>query len=429
MLTSVEVILKIVGFISSPFSKLLTKWINKSFWNKFFYEFNQVNEKVEQYDLSHLENSKYLNDKVLKEYYKDAYTPITIKDTNKNIKTLLLPYQEIVNFIKVPQTTITISNPQAVKEFNLREDIQEATGGIEKAFIKEGRASHNDPHPRIASFTQTGENKYSCIIEKATYYQQVRTNLSLDYAIKIAGRDWPTNMRTIDHQNPSNLTDLDKSCLSNVVGVSAIWMMGDLGQEKVFLLSRRKKVGVFESKLGIPSGNVEMPKDSRFASDSLIEFLSLDIAREFAEETGLCGKNIDRNKFPAPALLNYSVKEWFKNLGPLLSEWFRKGRKFEWSEFYKNHPAAPLEIENMEIIPLAFVRELMRGGKPQMFFLIRTPKVSLWKIRRSFRKSTGSKEFNSKFITSATLSSETLCNYLYAQKWYQKNNDVDYIAL
>ena len=77
----------------------------------------------------------------------------------------------------------------------------------------------------------------------------------------------------------------------------------------------------------------------------------------------------------------------------------------------------------MEIIPLALVREMLRGGKPQMFFLIRTENISEKQLRKYFKSSLGITEFKNTLLTTASLSSEVICNYLYAQDYLQKNKN------
>ena len=376
--------------IATPYILKRIEQQNTLFRNKFFYSLEAVNQMARKHNFSHCEKSKYLKDTVLAEYYADSFTSSTVDEDGKR-KILQLPYEEEIDFIKTPAATISIASMVVNKKYTLPRHLEEATQELLDTFNAERKCT-DDPHPRMSSFTQVGENQYECTIEEATYYQQIRTNLTLDYPITIKGIDGDSTLRAYDHSASKRLTDLSSSYLSNAIGVSAIWMMGKPGNRQVFLLPRKKRVGVFETKMGIPSGNVEMPANNTFSTSSLVDFLKLDIAREFAEETGLCGKNIDISKFSKPV-------------------------------------PKPTMIEHMEIIPLAFVRELLRGGKPQMFFLILTPDVPVCKLKRSFRKSLGTEEFDDSLLTSATPSSETMCNYLYAQKYLQKNRNTSFIAI
>ena len=301
--------------------------------------------------------------------------------------TVQIPYKEEIDFIQHPDTKILIQSLKVDKDFQLSKEIVEATEDVLAEFNKEKKCT-DDPHPRLSSLTKIADDKWECTIEKATYFQQIRTNLTLDFRINIEGKRGMT-MRGYEYSISEKLADFSKSKLSNAIGVSAIWIMGKPGHEQVFLLPRKKKVGVFESRMGTASGNVEMPKNSCFSDSSLIEFLKWDMAREFAEETGLCGKNIDMNQFSQLV------------------------------------DCMPTMIEYVNITPLAFVRELLRGGKPQMFFVIETPEVPLWKLKRSFRRSLGKLEFDDPLFTDRIPSSETMCNYIYFLKWYQQGQSVD----
>ena len=386
-----------VAVITIVLSVFLTPQIQKYrekqqalFRNRFFYSIETVNQMARKHDFSHCESSKYLKDTTLSEYYADVFTSVTI-DVNGERKTIQLPYKEEIDFVKNPDTSISVPSLEVTKKFVLLPEVEEATNDLLATFNKE-RNCTDDPHPRMTSFYPVGPNQYECTIEEATYFQQIRTNLTLDYPIYIKGIDGDSTMRAYDYSAHKRLPELSESCLSNAIGVSAIWIMGDRGNRKVFLLPRKKKVGVFETKMGIPSGNVEMPDGNHFASHSLVEFLTLDIAREFAEETGLCGKNIDITKFSKPV-------------------------------------PKPTMIEHMKITPLAFVRELLRGGKPQMFFLIETPDIPVQILKKSFRKSLGTEEFDDFILTSASPSSETMCNYIYAQKYLQKNLNTSFVAI
>ena len=387
------IITVIGGLLVLYFSPYLQKYIEKQnalFRNNFFYSIEAINQMARKHNFPHCENSKYLKDTVLSEYYANVFTPITI-DVSGERKTVLLPYKEEIDFLKTPDASIYIDSLEVTKKFVLCPELEEATDDLLTTF-KHERNCTDDPHPRMASFHSISSHQYECTIEEATYYQQIRTNLTLDFPLYIKGIDGEVTTRSYDYSQYNRLPELSESCLSNAIGVSAIWVMGDRGNRKIFLLPRKKKVGVFETKLGIPSGNVEMPEGNHFKSNDLVEFLTLDIAREFAEETGLCGKNIDITKFS------------------------------------KKVPK-PTMIEYMKITPLAFVRELLRGGKPQMFFLIETPDIPVRLLKKSFRKSLGTEEFDDSILTSASPSSETICNYIYAQKYLQKNLNTSFVAI
>gem|GEM_PF-3830632 len=80
--------------------------------------------------------------------------------------------------------------------------------------------------------------------------------------------------------------------------------------------------------------------------------------------------------------------------------------------------------------PLAFSRELIRGGKPQFFFLIEIPELDNDKFHRIFKKSReGLIEFVDKLITKeaaldSALSPEFAMNLIYAFQYIQHNNSL-----
>jgi hypothetical protein len=211
-------------------------------------------------------------------------------------------------------------------------------------------------------------------------------------------KDWQKKGIPNDPLHPRCLTSLDNSLLANVVGVSAIWAMGDLRNPKIYLMLRNNKVGVYRNKRGMPSGDIELPKYNRhvdpdttdyyFRDSSLVEYLKWEIAREFAEETGI--RDITKN------LNNYSINVDGNKIGHAVE---------------------------MEIIPLAFTREMLRGGKPQMFFLIHTETLPKSLMKECFVDSLGKDEFKEARLTTAPISAEVAANYLYALEYIQRNMD------
>ena len=85
------------------------------------------------------------------------------------------------------------------------------------------------------------------------------------------------------------------------------------------------------------------------------------------------------------------------------------------------------------MIPLAFTRELARGGKPQFFFAINTPYVDEKHVAECFEMSFNGKEefyndLRSRFVM-YKLSPETLTNLLLTYKYLQRKQKLDYIDL
>ena len=87
----------------------------------------------------------------------------------------------------------------------------------------------------------------------------------------------------------------------------------------------------------------------------------------------------------------------------------------------------------VEVVPLMFVRELIRGGKPQFFFLIVTPEISESQLMPFFKKSyNGTEEFRSAIdsrMFNYSLSPETQTNLIYALRYIQRNHHLDFIDL
>ena len=137
--------------------------------------------------------------------------------------------------------------------------------------------------------------------------------------------------------------------------------------------------GVFYNSLGSISGVVEPPENDVFDVDTLEEYIKRELLREFHEE-------------------NPAAKFFFKE-------------------------------NDIEIKPLAFVRELTRGGKPQFMFVIKTPYIDDSIMAKHFNKSL---EFDDSMISRLKLydlSPETYVNYLYALSYIQKDEYLHYIDL
>lgn len=380
----------IVGSVCSAAFFLYRKYKNlkkKYFYNGYLHSAKYINGKIAEMDFEEFEKTDNLDGTRLREWYLDDMREMTVRETKK-LCTIMIPYKELVNFIEKPYTKIRISELTIPTEYTLPAELQNATDYILHDVLKKKPSTTDDFHPSMMSFEKESEDHYKCSFEKASYFKQIRTNLSLDRPIDMP-RCGETTLRKIElsGSNGMRLPSLRKSVLANVVGVSAIWCMGDAGNRKFYLLPRKGNVGVYEKKLGMPSGDADCPSHDRFQSDSLIEFLKAEMLREFAEETGI---------------------------GDI-------GMK----QYVYSHPVDVTKISyytKIEIIPLAFLREMLRGGKPQMFFLIRTEEIPYETLRRCFRFSQGIREFSGSFFTKAKLSTEVACNYLYAKAYLQQSH-------
>lgn len=399
-------------FKNTKYYDSIERWKSNVHINKRLHSKKEINEKVSKLNYDKIGRTKQLNGKILRKWYEADMRKMTILDNNGDSRDVMIPYLEIINFIKNPQTKITIScseeDPLFLnKHFSHPDNIKSSTERCIKEVLRINPHTTNDPHPRLAKLERISENEYQCVLEETDYYTQISSNLSMDFDICLDGRcttmrtlereqhkkeiqEWENSSILFDALHPRCLTSLDNSLLANVIGISAIWCMGDWANPKFYLMPRNKKVGVYKKKLGMPSGDIESPQkqNHRFKDESLIEYLKWEMAREFAEETGIRDKNRDIN--------DYSINVDPEKIG--------------------------LESE-LEIIPLALTREMLRGGKPQMFFLIKSDEIPKSELKKCFLASLGVIEFDNSIITTASISVEAACNYLYAQEYMQKNLD------
>lgn len=404
----VNIINSLLNLVFSIFKKTsvyekIERWTANVHIHNRLHSREKINEMVSKFNFDKLGKTKQLNGTNLKNWYDNDMHKMAIIDCNGRKRTIRIPYLEIINFNKNPKTNITIScseeDPLFLnKEFALPENLRMATQRCLDEVLRNNPKTTNDSHPRLAGLKRIGENEYQCVLEETRYHTQISSNLSMDYHISVDGRC--TTMRTLERERhrmdddfnlrPKGLTSLENSLLANVIGVSAIWCMGDLSNPKFYLMPRNKKVGVYKNKLGMPSGDIESPKNqhNRFRDKSLIEYLKWEIAREFAEETGIKDKNKD--------ITEYSIDVDANKI------------KYE---------------TELEIIPLALTREMLRGGKPQMFFLIKTEEIPDSVLKKCFLASLGVAEFDNFILTTASLSAEVACNYLYALEYMQENLD------
>ena len=354
---------------------------------KYLYSIDEVNEKMLEMNFSAFETTRWLNGRLLSSLYWDFMYEVKVFN-GENYSTIKIPYVQLVDFIQNPNADIFIEGNLTISgNFKMTDDLIKATDKTLSEVIK-AKNPYNCPHPRIATFGKNSDNQYCCSIELASYFQLIRTNLNMDSRIYYKGR--MTTMRTLEVETMrGGLADFEQSNLANIIGVSAIWLMKSGDDYRVFLLPRKQSVSVYESNFGTVSGYVESPKDNTFKNNSLVDYLKLEIAREFAEETGIADNSIDLTQY--------------------------NGKEIESDKIsYKT---------KLEIIPLAFLREMLRGGMPQMFFLIRTENIPDSILVNCVSKSLGIEEFDNSLFTKAKISTEVACNYLYAMKYLQKRSD------
>ena len=295
--------------------------------------------------------------------------------------------QEIIDYIAHPDTRTVIKGGKIESRFDLGERYMALTQPNFDEFLRERPKTTNGPALRLKSLTATGDRTYECVLQRAGYHDQVRTNLTLDLPIGLG-----MSMRTEDLSASKQLRPLEESVLANTIGVSAIWVTpcrkGDKkSRHQVFLRPRRKQTGVYYDMLGTVSGVVEVPDDDTFTCETLEEYASSEIIREFYQETGY-KQYLDSKSLPETVV---------------------------------------------QVVPLMFVRELIRGGKPQFFFLIVTPEISESELTPFFNNSyNGTEEFRSNIdarMINYRLSPETKTNLIYALRYIQRFQHLDFVDL
>ena len=419
LLDVIGVVFKVIIFIikKTPYHNNVLEWVKKCHIHNRLYSIEKMNKEVAKFNFDNLGRSKLLNGQNLKNVYEADMHQMNIVDNKNRRRTIQIPYMEIINFNRTPNAIINIScskeDPLLLnKKYIFPEKYKAATQTCIDAVLQNNPKTTNDSHPRLASLKRVNGDEYLCILEETDYFTQIRSNQSLDCHINIDGRrktirniererhekeakEWEASHIPYDALHPMCLTSFDNSLLANAIGVSAIWCMDTNEGLKFYLMPRNKKVGIYKNKLGIPSGAIESPlyknkpqnQHNRFRTTSLIEYLEWEMAREFLEETGIKDRSKD--------IADYSI------------------------EIDTNRVLHEID---MEIIPLAFTREILRGGKPQMFFLIKTEEIEDDVLKKCFRASLGVEEFEDAIWTTASISAEVACNYLYALEYIQGYN-------
>lgn len=160
------------------------------------------------------------------------------------------------------------------------------------------------------------------------YYDQVGTNLTLDYPFGLSfanGMDAAKNVREWDmahSPDPGIVPDLQDSQLANTVGVAVgVTAKDQFGQWQILKRLRDKHVAVYENQWHVPfSFALAWPEGFDPGEQMTIsEFIRRDYGHELAEEL----RGIEASAFEPPRIL-------------------------------------------------AFCRDMVRGGKPQFFFEIRS---------------------------------------------------------
>lgn len=336
-------------------------------------------------------NSKFLDYSLVirNRYYEADFMKPKVR-VNGIVKSVTMPYKEIINYVIRPNSRISINDKNLHDDFRLPQETLAATQRAFDCFKSKRMLVSDDTSLRIKSLKRSSADCWNCYLQRAKYSDQVRTNLTLDFPMDSVREE---TMRTMDLDDGNTLRPFDTSILANTIGVSAIWIMRKTpnlnrrGKNLYFMMPRRNNTGVYNGMLGTISGVVLAPETNSFDVDFLEDYLEGEVRREFYEESGI-NNLIDS--------------------GDIISE-------------------------NIHIIPLAFVRDLTRGGKPQFFFLILTDYLPPAKITKAFKSSfNGMMEFDDSFFTRIPryqISPETKLNLLYGLSYVQAPKKLPFIDL
>lgn len=256
------------------------------------------------------------------------------------------PYELVVDYRQWPKGHSWGKISLLECEYSFPPELSEHRDAMAKMIAKT-RPLVNNPCPRVSSIeTHLGVPEY--YIQKAWYLDQVGTNLTLDHLldppVSVGGveqstvRDWDIAQCGLEF---GYLPSLKRSRLANTIGVAiGITAETDHGQTVIVARKRREHVAVYPNVWHVPcSFALSVVSYQREPSnEDLKGLISFDLGHEEAAELGL-----------EPA-----------DLG--------------------------------ELVPVAFCRDLVRGGKPQFFFQQRA-RISFEQLTERIRESSKEKEY------------------------------------
>jgi len=359
-------------------------------FNQRFHDETSLMQLLSRQSTTDFPRSKFIDYSIVvrNNYYPGESISINTR-IDGNISPMTFPYKEVINYRTSPRR-IELAQKELTDQFQLSDRLLRETQNSFDTFVNERNVTTNDPSLRIKSLTQASDGTFTCQLQLATYYDQIRTNLTIDYLLDGLQED---TMRARDMGSGNTLVPFGKSILANTIGASAIWVMNQPASLKnrakkyFYLLPRKNKTGIFNGMLGTVSGVVKAPTGNVFPTASLEEYVAGEIRREFYEETGI------------DILLNKGI----------------------------------IQESDIEVIPLAFVRDLIRGGKPQFFYLIATKYIRPRLLEYAFKHSyNGKEEFDADALThipTFRISAETHLNFLYALSYIQARRRLSFVDL
>ena len=356
----------------------------KEYYNQqYFYNQSLIESFILRYDTSKLPKNQFVNYSLYldEEYYSEDKTTVDILYGNDENKQIVLPYKNLVCFIKHPDSDIIIG--EDLTEYSLDENnfLMNITENNFKDFYNsKSKKPSNGTVLRVSDFQEEGKNKFKIYLQKSNYFSQIRTNLTLDNVLEYddttdfikEGKLLYNTLRLSDMNNNNCLETFKDSILINSIGVSTVVYYNHHGVKYFFMKKRNQSTGVFENQYGTVSGVVKSFEDTKIKNQNILEHIENQLKKELLEETGISNDYIKK------------------------------------------------------IIPLSFMRELSRGGKPQFFYLIEVKYISKKDIEKKFMNSKdGFKEFSHTIIGEKTnyltsLSIEFLTNLILTYQYFQK---------
>jgi hypothetical protein len=251
-----------------------------------------------------------------------------------------LPYVEIIDLSNLDHKTACLainfrsnSEPFALKEWAGSSGVTTRAGDddvhIGDAIVAQGRSeltrrrgggTEDRKIVRIEK-AETGNGTLTVDIRPAKYLQQVSSNLIIDFALETASGDEYTLRELLLDATPARLPDLGTPYLANTLGVATIVSYKDQGRDVPYLMVRSENTAVFNagSAWHCTSSYAARWEEAMSASQgNLFEALRPYLLNKLQGECGLSDAGIS------------------------------------------------------QLRPVAFCREMIRGGKPQLFCTART---------------------------------------------------------
>jgi len=349
-------------FIPQEFHRLFggkkPRAIVKNFLSGYFYREDFVKSLLFSQDWSaRIGRTDFIDYDIYKNYYPEDKKQVSLQLGGQS-KSIILPFKEEINFVLHPKAQILV---RGIKSYSMPRDLEKLTESNLQKFLLIKPNTFDGPNLRLSSLKKIPKGNYECDLEYASYFPQVRTNLSADFRLQSSR---VPSIRLLDMGTNKKLKSLDQSIMLNTIGTSAIVYFHKDGNA-YFFMKLRKQLGIYENMFGTTSGEVENPQED-IKINELISFVSEEMKREFSYETGLNSSKVIQS-----------------------------------------------------IRPLALTRDLIRGGKPQFFFLIKIREVGKKEFSLNFKKSIeGLDEFHDdlihQFRSRNAISPEFAMNLVYA---------------